>query len=97
HMEQVELQLSRTPYPYPRLNIRRRPPTIFDYEFEDVEILDYQHHPHSKPPVAVCGAQAGPCRRVRGFTRNFVRAGRPLPPYRSSSPTPPTASSVLTT
>ncbi|HZH57307.1 thymidylate synthase [Yanghanlia caeni] len=53
HMEQVELQLSRTPYPYPRLNIRRRPPTIFDYEFEDFEILDYQHHPHIKAPVAV--------------------------------------------
>ncbi len=53
HFEQVELQLSRTPYPYPKLNIRRRPDTIFDYEFEDFEIQDYQHHPHIKAPVAV--------------------------------------------
>lgn len=53
HFEQVELQLSRTPYPYPKLNIRRRPDTLFDYEFEDFEILDYQHHPHIKAPVAV--------------------------------------------
>ncbi|NLC35102.1 MAG: thymidylate synthase, partial [Alcaligenaceae bacterium] len=53
HFEQVELQLSRQPYPYPRLNIKRRPPTLFDYDFEDFEILDYQHHPHIKAPVAV--------------------------------------------
>lgn len=53
HFEQVRLQLSRTPYPYPRLNIKRRPPSLFDYEFEDFEIVDYQHHPHIKAPVAV--------------------------------------------
>jgi thymidylate synthase len=53
HREQVELQLSRQPYPYPVLNIRRRPPTIFDYAYEDFEVLDYQHHPAIKAPVAV--------------------------------------------
>ncbi|PPE69252.1 thymidylate synthase [Caldimonas thermodepolymerans] len=53
HFEQVELQLSRQPYPYPVLNIKRRPPSIFDYEYEDFEILDYRHHPHIKAPVAV--------------------------------------------
>lgn len=53
HLEQVKLQLSRQPYPYPRLHIKRRPPSLFDYEFEDFEILDYQHHPHIKAPVAV--------------------------------------------
>ncbi len=53
HFEQVELQLSREPYPYPRLHIKRRPPTLFDYEYEDFEILDYRHHPHIKAPVAV--------------------------------------------
>lgn len=53
HMEQVELQLSREPYPYPRLNIRRKPASIFEYEYEDFEILDYQCHPHIKAPVAV--------------------------------------------
>ncbi len=53
HMEQVELQLSREPFPYPKLNIKRKPASIFDYEYEDFEILDYRHHPHIKAPVAV--------------------------------------------
>jgi thymidylate synthase len=53
HHEQVELQLSRTPNPYPTLNIKRRPESIFDYQFEDFEVLDYQHHPAIKAPVAV--------------------------------------------
>jgi len=53
HLEQVELQLARTPYPYPRLAIRRRPATLFDYQLDDFEILDYQCHPHIKAPVAV--------------------------------------------
>lgn len=53
HFEQVELQLSREPYPYPKLNIKRRPASLFEYEFEDFEIVDYQHHPHIKAPVAV--------------------------------------------
>jgi thymidylate synthase len=53
HHDQVELQLLRTPHPYPVLNIRRRPASIFDYEFEDFEVLDYQHHPAIKAPVAI--------------------------------------------
>jgi len=53
HLEQVELQLSRAPYPYPRLRIRRRPDSIFDYRLDDFDILDYQCHPHIKAPVAV--------------------------------------------
>ena len=53
HTEQVELQLSRTPHPYPVLNIKRKPASIFDYAFEDFEVLDYQHHPAIKAPVAV--------------------------------------------
>jgi len=53
HMEQVALQLSRTPYPYPQLHIRRRPESIFEYQFEDFEVLNYQCHPHIKAPVAV--------------------------------------------
>ncbi|WP_233236446.1 thymidylate synthase [Bordetella sp. LUAb4] len=53
HFEQVELQLSREPYPYPKLNIKRKPPTLFDYEYEDFEIVDYQFHPHIKGQVAV--------------------------------------------
>ena len=53
HHEQVALQLSRTPYPYPTLAIKRRPATLFDYEYEDFEIVDYQCHPAIKAPVAV--------------------------------------------
>ena len=53
HIEQVTAQLARTPYPYPRLNLKRRPASIFDYEFDDFELLDYQHHPAIKAPVAV--------------------------------------------
>ncbi len=53
HFEQVELQLSRAPYPYPVLNIKRRPPSIFDYQYDDFEVLEYQHHPAIKAPVAV--------------------------------------------
>ena len=53
HFEQVELQLSRTPHPYPLLNIKRRPTSIFDYAYEDFEVLEYQHHAAIKAPVAV--------------------------------------------
>ncbi len=53
HAEQVALQLSRTPYPYPTLHIRRKPASIFEYEYEDFEVHDYQCHPAIKAPVAV--------------------------------------------
>jgi thymidylate synthase len=53
HAEQVALQLSRAPFAYPTLNIKRRPASIFDYAYEDFEVLDYQHHPAIKAPVAV--------------------------------------------
>jgi thymidylate synthase len=53
HHEQVELQLSRTPFVYPTLHIKRRPASIFDYQFEDFEIQDYQSHAAIKAPVAV--------------------------------------------
>jgi thymidylate synthase len=53
HLEQVELQLSRDFFPLPKLNILRKPDTIFDYEFEDFEIVGYESHPHIKAPVAI--------------------------------------------
>jgi thymidylate synthase len=53
HFEQVELQLSREPYPYPKLRIKRKPASIFEYEYEDLEVVDYQSHPHIKGAVAV--------------------------------------------
>ena len=53
HMAQAELQLSREPRPYPKLVIKRRPASIFDYRFEDFEIAGYDPWPHIKAPVAV--------------------------------------------
>lgn len=53
HLEQARLQLSREPLALPRLDIKRRPESIFDYRFEDFEIIGYQAHPHIPAPVAV--------------------------------------------
>jgi len=53
HLEQVDLQLSRDFFPLPKLNILRKPDSIFDYEFEDFEIVGYESHPHIKAPVAI--------------------------------------------
>ena len=53
HLEQADEQLTREPLPLPRLAIKRRPPSIFDYRFEDFEILNYESHPHIKAAVAV--------------------------------------------
>ena len=53
HHAQVELQLSRAPFAYPTLHIKRRPASIFDYAFEDFEVRDYQCHAAIAAPVAV--------------------------------------------
>jgi thymidylate synthase len=53
HLDQAREQLSREPYALPRLSLRRRPASIFDYVYDDVEIVGYQAHPHIKAPVAV--------------------------------------------
>ncbi|MBS6414966.1 MAG: thymidylate synthase [Corynebacteriales bacterium] len=52
HVEQVTEQLSRDPYPYPTLELRKAD-SIFDYQYDDVHIVGYQHHPAIKAPVAV--------------------------------------------
>jgi thymidylate synthase len=53
HLDQVKEQLSRTCFDIPKLQINRIPDSIFEYKFEDFEILNYQAHPHIKAPVAV--------------------------------------------
>jgi thymidylate synthase len=53
HIDQVNLQLTREPFALPRLNIKRKPSSIFDYQFEDFEIVNYQSHPSIKAPIAV--------------------------------------------
>ena len=53
HFEQARLQLSREPLPLPRLEIKRRPESIFDYQFEDFAVVGYQSHPAIKAPIAV--------------------------------------------
>jgi thymidylate synthase len=53
HLEQADEQLRREPLPPPQLKLRRRPPSIFDYQYEDFEIVNYQFHPAIKAPVAI--------------------------------------------
>jgi thymidylate synthase len=53
HLDQVNLQLSREPYPLPQLRIKRKPNSIFEYQFEDFEIVNYQSHPGIKAAIAV--------------------------------------------
>ncbi|AZZ90520.1 thymidylate synthase [Hahella sp. KA22] len=53
HLDQADEQLNREPRPLPKLQIRRKPASLFDYEFEDFEITGYDPHPHIKAPVAV--------------------------------------------
>ena len=53
HLQQADLQLTRAPFPLPQLVIRRRPPSIFEYDYEDFEFVNYQHLAAIKAPVAV--------------------------------------------
>src|SRR6202140_48160 len=53
HLEQVDRQLSREPYPLPKLVIKRRPGSLYDYRFDDFEFVDYRYHPAIRAPVAV--------------------------------------------
>jgi thymidylate synthase len=53
HLAQADLQLGRTPLPLPQLTIRRRPPSIFEYRYEDFEFVNYRHHEPIRAPVAV--------------------------------------------
>ena len=53
HLEQADEQLQREPLPLPRLAIKRRPASIFDYAYDDFEILNYESHPHIKAAIAV--------------------------------------------
>lgn len=53
HMEQVETQLARAPYPLPTMRLNPTVKNIFDFKFEDFELMDYQCHPHIKAPVAI--------------------------------------------
>jgi len=53
HLEQARLQLSREPLPLPRLELKRRPDSIFDYKFDDFDIVGYQAHPGIPAPIAV--------------------------------------------
>ena len=53
HVEQVTEQLTRAPYPYPRLALSRSRESVFDVEYEDLELVGYQHHPAIRGAVAV--------------------------------------------
>ena len=53
HIDQVKLQLEREPFPLPQLVMTRRPRSILEYQFEDIEIINYQSHPKIAAPIAV--------------------------------------------
>ena len=53
HMEQAKEQLTRKPYELPKLNITRKPDSIYDYAYEDFELINYQCHPHIKAPISI--------------------------------------------
>ena len=53
HTEQVALQLTREPYPFPTMKFKRKPDSMFDYKLEDFELVDYKAHPSIKAPIAV--------------------------------------------
>ena len=53
HIEQVNLQLTRDPRPLPKLQFKRKPDSIYDYKFEDFEIVGYDPHPHIPAPVSI--------------------------------------------
>ncbi len=53
HLQQADEQLARVPLPLPQLRLRRRPPSVFDYVYEDFEFVNYQHHAAIPAPVAV--------------------------------------------
>jgi thymidylate synthase len=53
HLQQADLQLTRAPYPLPQLKLRRRPPSLFDYAYEDFEVVGYRYHDAIKAPIAV--------------------------------------------
>lgn len=53
HLEQVRLQPTRDPKPLPKLKIKRKPDSIYDYSFEDFELEGYEPHPHIAAPVSI--------------------------------------------
>ena len=53
HLEQTNEQLKREPYPLPKLKINRMPASIFDYKYEDFELINYQSHPHISAPISI--------------------------------------------
>jgi thymidylate synthase len=53
HLEQADLQLSREPHPLPRMKLNPEVQSVFDFQFDDFELVNYQCHPHIKAPVAV--------------------------------------------
>lgn len=53
HLQQVDTQLQRTPYPLPSMRLNPVVQSLFDFRYDDFELQDYHCHPHIKAPVAV--------------------------------------------
>ena len=53
HLEQANEQLKREPYPLPTLKINRKPASIFEYKYDDFELINYESHPHISAPISI--------------------------------------------
>lgn len=53
HLEQADEQLTREPYPAPRIHFKQQHESLFAYRYEDIELVDYQHHPAIHAEIAV--------------------------------------------
>jgi thymidylate synthase len=53
HLEQADLQLGRQPFPKPTMRLNPNVKSLFDFQFDDFELVDYQTHPHIRAPIAV--------------------------------------------
>jgi len=53
HLEQANEQLKREPYPLPKMNIKRKPESIYDYKYEDFELINYESYPHISAPISI--------------------------------------------
>jgi thymidylate synthase len=53
HLDQAKLQLDRKPFPLPEIKLNPEVQSIFDFNYEDFELVNYRYHPHIKAPIAV--------------------------------------------